>query len=197
LVIVAATLIGCDIFSTRTPQPPDSGSTFIWTPATSIQTLLDDFQGALQVVDAANSAKAFVAPTDSVPSGLSKAYTFVPQSGVDKSPFVGWNYQSEQSYITKLGTLLPQNPKITVLFTNESINQSNATTGTVTLNYNLLLPVSQSSGVPASISGNLQFQVELVTTSQSIQEWRIAQWQDFADATGTDPTWTNLKADLI
>jgi hypothetical protein len=200
LLVSIVAFSGCDIFSTRTPQLPNAGSTFIWKPATDITTLIDvDLTGALQVLDATNYAKAFVDPTDSVPSGLPKTYTFVPRSGINginKTVFNTWTVQSEQQSLTKLASLLAQNSKITVIFTNETTNQSNATTATVTLNYNLLLPVNQSSGVPPTVSGNLQFQVELVTTSQSIQEWRIVQWNDFADPTGSNPAWTDLKLDL-
>ena len=92
--------------------------------------------------------------------------------------------------------VLPKNPRLTVVLTNESINQSNATSGSVTADYSLLLPVDQSSGVPQSVAGSLQFAMALVTTAQSIKEWRIVAWTDVAHPGSTTATWSDLKLKL-
>ncbi len=188
---------GCDLFSTRTPDPPQAGTTFIWTSATTISNLLDNFKGALEVVDAANFARTMIAATDSLSGGGNGVYQFVPRSGVDKTQFNGWNVQSEQSALTKLRSVLPKDPRITVILSNLQINQSNATSGTVDASYSLLLPVDQSSGIPASVSGSLHFQVELVTTEQSTKEWRILTWTDVAATQVGESSWTDLKLKLL
>jgi len=196
VVLLAGVACSCDLFSTRSPDPPGNGTTFLWTPATSITTLLADFQGALQAADAANYAKSMIVGTDSLETGGTATYQFIPRSGIDKTLFTGWTVQSEQGYLTKMLTVLPKSPKLTLLLTNESINQANATNGSVTADYSLLLPVDASSGVPQNVVGSLQFQVALVTTEQATKEWRIVSWTDIASSQSGTLSWTDLKSKL-
>jgi hypothetical protein len=197
VILLSMSLAGCDLFSTRSPDPPTAGNTFIWTSATSISVLIENFKGALAVVDAANFVKTMVAPTDSLSGGGTTPYQFFPRSGVDKTQFNGWNVESERSALTKLGSLLPKDPRITVVLSNLQINQSNASSGTVDAHYSLLLPVDPASGIPSSVSGSLHFQVELVTTEQATKEWRIVSWTDIASTQTTEISWTDLKLKLL
>ena len=199
LILLTVGFSSCDLFTTRTPAPPDLGSTFIWTPAETPNTLLSNFKGTIEVLDATNYTKCFIGTKDSSVTGEKFAFSFTPRSGLDaasRSLFDLWNIQSEQNFMTKLRSSLVANPILTVTFSNTSIDQSNSNSARITSDYLILLPVQSNSSIPASISGSLILQVSLVTTEQGTKEWRIVSWSDFAPPSGNSKTFTDLKVQL-
>ncbi len=194
-IAVLLFLSSCDLFSTRTPNPPDFGSTFIWTPASVTNILLENFKGTIEVLDASNYAKCFISSKDTAVSGEKFIYTFTPRSGLDatsRSIFDQWNVQSEQNFITKLKSSLVANPKLTVTFTNTQTDESQ-NSARITSDYLILLPTLSNSSLPASISGSFLLQLSYVTTDQGTKEWRIVNWSDFAQQSGNSKTFTDLK----
>ena len=199
LAVICIALAGCDLFSTRAPESPDTGSNFIWTPATSIDYLIADFTGALQALDASNYTRAFVQPSDSLAGG-SQTFEFVAAPGLDesqKSLFVGWNIESERAYVSKLKSLLAKGSKLTVLLSNRVVDQS-STTAALTADYTISIPVEGSSSViPSVVAGSFQMQLKLASTEQGTKEWRIVSWSDFQPQSGGgSSTWSALKAKL-
>ncbi len=199
ILCVCLALASCDLFSTRTPETPDLGTTFIWTPAATPSTLFDNFTGTIAAVDASNFARCFISPQDTVTSGTPPTtYSFIPRAGLDQSSrsiFDTWTVQSEQNFLTKLRASLVSNPKVTITITNKLIDQSNATTARISADYLILLPLPSNSTLPGSITGSLIFQLVLVTTLEGTKEWRIASWTDFASATSTKSI-SDLKIQL-
>ena len=199
VVILALILNSCDLFSTRTPASPDLGSTFIWTTASTPNYLLDNFNGTIAVLDATNYTKCFISPKDSSVTGNKLVFSFTPRPGLDASTlskFFLWNIQSEQNFMTKLKSSLVTNPKLTVKFNNQNINQLNSNSADITLDYLVLLPVQSNSSTPPSISGSMILHVVLVTTEEATKEWRIVDWSDFAQPSGNSKTFTDLKSQL-
>ncbi|MBS1903612.1 MAG: hypothetical protein JSS75_07920 [Bacteroidetes bacterium] len=196
-MIVALAFAGCDLFTTRTPESPDLGSTFVWTPAATPNTLVEDFSGSLQAVDAANYSRCFVSAQDTAVSGAVQ-YSFSPRAGLDqasRSLFDAWTVQSEQSFLTKLRASLVSNPRLSVTLSNEQIDQTSSTQARIAVDYSVLLPTQTNSTLPSSIAGSLIFQAQLVTTEQGTKEWRIVSWSDFAGTTSAK-TFTDLKVQL-
>jgi hypothetical protein len=199
LILTTLVQTSCDLFTTRTPEAPDLGATFIWTPASTTNLLLANFQGTIEVLDATNYTKCFISPIDTAVSGDKLSFSFTPRAGLDaasQSIFTGWTIQSEQNFMTKLKASLVPNPRLTVTFSNTAYNQSNSNSASITTNYLILLPIESNSSVPASISGSMILQVALVTTEQATKEWRIVTWSDFAPASGNSKTFTDLKVQL-
>jgi len=198
LVLFAVSLASCDIFSTRDPEPPDLGSQFIWTPASTPELLLQNFKGTIENLDASDYVRCFVSEHDSSETAGHLTYTFVPRSGLDagsQSIFQVWTESSEQSFMTKLRTSLIKNPRATVTFTNTVIDQS-INTATISADYSILLPVETGSPLPNAVIGSLHFQLEAVTTEQATREWRIITWTDFTPSSGGTSTLTDLKLQL-
>jgi hypothetical protein len=192
-------LSSCDLFTTRLPNPPDLSSTFIWTPASTPQTLLMNFQGTIHAADAANYTKCFFGAKDTAVSGDKFMFSYMPRAGLDASSqsiFTLWTTQSEQNFMTKLRASLVANPVLTVTFTNTTFDQSNSNAARISSDYLILLPTQSNSSVPVSISGSMILQVALVTTEEATKEWRIVNWQDFAPSSGNAKTFTDLKVQL-
>lgn len=198
LTAVSLAFAGCDLFSTRNPESPDLGSTFIWTPAATPAVLVDDFTGALEAVDAANYSRCFVSSQDTISSGP-VVYSFSPRAGLDQSSrslFDAWNVQSEQNFLTKLRASLVSSPRMDMTISNLAIDQTTSTNARISADYSVLLPIPTNSTLPTSITGSLIFQAVLVTTEQGTKEWRITSWADFAAGSGTAKTFTDLKVQL-
>jgi len=199
LVLLPFVVSSCDLFSTRTPSAPDLGSTFIWTPAATPDYLLKNFNGAMAVLDATNYTKCFIGTKDSSVTGDKLAYSFTPRPGLDAGTriiFDNWNIQSELNFMTKLKSSLVTNPKLTVTFTNQNINQVNSNSADITLDYLVQLPVQSNSATPSSISGSMILHVALMTTEEATKEWRIVSWSDFAQTSGNSKTFTDLKSQI-
>lgn len=199
MTLTFVALSSCELFSTRDPEPPDLGSQFIWTPASTPELLLANFKGTIENLDASDYIRCFVSAQDSSQSGGQLTYSFVPRSGLDaasQSVFQAWEISSEQSFMTKLRNALVKNPRSTVTFMNLNIYQPNANSATVSAEYSVVLPVEANSPLPGALTGSLQFQLESVITEQATREWRIVTWTDFAPQSGGTSTFTDLKLQL-
>ncbi len=195
-ITLSAMLGGC-IFQTRTPEPPSGSNTFVRTPATTPEYLLDNFVGALKILDAPDYMRVFIGSADST-SGT-KAFTFTPASGLDQSSlgiFAGWNVESEGAWLSKLSSLVPAGSQLSITLSDEKTNES-ANSATVSADYLISIPSSSSSSVlPSEVEGSFQMNLTFVTTDQGTSEWRIVTWSDFLSNNATVPSWTNLKVTL-
>jgi hypothetical protein len=200
VVLLAVFFIaGCDLFSTRSPEPPNTSNTFIWTPATTSDYLIDNFVGTLKLLDASNYMRVFVSAADSTGSGV-KAFTFTPAQNLDqklRDVFIGWTPESERAWLGKLQSLLAKNSQLTIILENRLPEPTSTTTANFSADYTISIPLSSSSSViPSVVQGSLQMQMQLITTVQGTQEWRITSWTDNLSKNTTVPTWTDLKVKL-
>jgi hypothetical protein len=197
LVLLSVFLAGC-IFSTRTPEPPNSSATFIWTPATTPDLVMQNFTGALKILDATDYKRVFINATEATSNGVS-TFLFSPASDISQSSrsiFTDWSVPNEGTWVTNLRAQLPSNSQITLLLTQTSSDQS-ANSASLSYNYTISLPFSTSSTViPGVVQGSLQFQLTFITTDEGTKEWRIVSWSDFLPQSGSGPTWSDLKVDL-
>ncbi len=197
LFMFSVAFAGC-LFSTRTPEPPSSSNTFIWTPATTPQYLLQDLTGTLQILDAPDYMRVFISSSDS--GSATKTFSFTPAPGLDQSSrgiFTNWNVQSEGQWLQKLSSLLPANSRITVSLSGVITSQNSANSATISANYSISIPSSTSSSVlPSLVEGSFQMGLVFVTTEQGTSEWRIVSWSDFLPQNGAGSTWTDLKVKL-
>lgn len=195
--VLGIAFAGC-LFSTRTPEPPSSSTSFIWTPATSPGYLLQDFTGALQILDAPDYMRVFINSSDS--GSGTKIFSFTPAPGLDPTSrgiFTNWNVQSEGAWLQKLSSLLPANSQLTVTLSNVVTSQGSANSASISADYSISIPSSTSSSVlPSVVAGSFQMGLAFVTTDQGTSEWRIVSWSDFLPQNATGSTWTDLKVKL-
>ncbi len=196
LVLLSAFLAGC-IFSTRSPQPPDSSTTFIWIPATTPDLLMQDMIGALKTLDAPDYIRVFITSNEST-SNAQKSFSFAPASDINQSEralFTDWGISNEQSWVTNLAAQLPQSSQMTLLLT-DTVTDESSTTASLSYKYTISLPSATPSIIPQAVQGSLQFQIAFITTDEGTREWRIVSWSDFLPQSGNGPTWSDLKVDL-
>jgi hypothetical protein len=197
LLVVVAVISGCELFSTRTPEPPLTSNTFIWTPATTVEALMTNFSGALSALDPTNYTRAFISTSDSGSNGKSFVFTATPGlSPSSQTVFANWSTESERAWLAKLATLVTKGSKLTVTFGNDAPVQVASTSATLTTTYTIAIPTPTGAVIPDTVRGSFEMQFILVSTEQGTKEWRIQSWSDFPQSGGTSATWTDLKLKL-
>lgn len=181
LFLLASIFCGCDIFTTRDPETPNTTATNAKT-ATDAQQLIDNFISAVNTKDLDNY---MVCLSDSLVSG--RNFTFVPSSEASlqfPSLSGNWDLGSEKQYFTNMKSKLQSDAVITVSFTNTFLNPS-GDSAVYTASYFLNVPHSDS------FSQIFQGEIKLKMFRDSRLVWRIYYWQD--TKTGSYSNWSELK----
>ncbi len=174
--------IGCDILSTRDPEPPTTGSsTFV--PATAPELVLVNLKNAVSERNVENYMRCLV---DTL--SVSRSFQFVPTaSAMGRYPaaFQTWTLQSERTWLSSLLALTPTQGSASLALDGSFsviVSDSAVYTAAYALVVQHALP-----GVPETVRGQLQFVLALDRSSQ----WSIVRWTDAP--IGTDPSWSEWK----
>lgn len=170
---------GCDLFSTREPEPPDSGRN-TWITPREPSDVLDNMRAALLERDAVNYLRSFdnaqfVFEADPVVLGHDPS-------------LAGWGFSEESQHIARLfseGTL-PLDSILSAIFilSDETILGDSAEIGA---RYELTAGVALS-GVPRHMAGTANFSLHIGGDGY----WQIHRWKDAR--TENEATWSDLKS---
>lgn len=184
---LAASLIACNIFETRTPEPPSqSSSTFV--PATEPSLVFSNMSNAFRDLNSLNYIKSFA---DSTTAGRSFSFEPTPQAKVKYGGvFLFWNRQSEQQYFENLRSKIPSGSTASLVFQTLTAQSIQSDSAQYEATYTLTAPHSVAS-VPKLATGKAQF---LLLADRS-RNWVIWRWID--EPTGTSSfTWSDLKGEF-
>lgn len=179
-IFVAVMFSACNIFQTRTPQPPQQGqSNFI--PATSPDSVIANLENAIEEEVPENYVACL---SDSSFGG--RDYSFSPSSDVDQRIFLNWTKASEYSYFSnvKVHSLSSARPALILSAQNSQPLGFGSDSVLFSANYTLLWP---NTNYPDQVRGSLQFY--LGRNNSGI--WSIYRWVDLKSDT---ITWSDLKA---
>lgn len=170
---------GCDIFQTRTPQPPQQGqSSFV--PATLPEQVITNLESAIEDENVVNYLSCL---SDTTSGG--RAFSFSPSADAPQQVFQGWNKTMEGGYFDKLvaQSLKSQAPVLTL---SSPISQPlGGSSDSVLYSANYILEWPNNT-YPQEVKGILQFHLGHNTN----QIWSIYYWTD----SKTDTlTWSDLK----
>ncbi|MFH1052432.1 MAG: hypothetical protein V1779_16055 [bacterium] len=190
LIISCCLAAGCDLFSTRTPEPPDAGrSGFL--PPTTATIVLTNFKNAIKEKNSEN----FLACLSDSTTG-DQSYVYIPSTeAMAKFPgkFNDWNKNSEQrSYNSILAAIKEE--QIPELIFKTGFNDFEILTSDSAVfysDYYLLIPHSKEA-VPTEFEGTIQFTINL-----SKQRWSITRWIDISSLEDSAKySWSILKANF-
>ena len=118
IIILLVFLVGCDLFTNRDPEKPDSARSN-YLPATTPDILFSNLKNSLQEKVLENYMSSFVDP-----SFISIPFIFIPTSeAIVKFPALnGWNLDSERQYFNNLINSTKQNTPIILDLQNEIKN---------------------------------------------------------------------------
>ncbi len=185
MLFFALFFFGCDLFQTRTAQPPNQ-SRSDYQPPVTVDDLISNFENSLIDLNVQNYVASF---SDS--NFTKQTYHFYPSSqAVSLYPVLSenWGVQKESQYFNSLTTKVKSNAKITISL-NEISRNTLADSVIYTASYVLDIPFSDPN-TPENYQGDLTF--KMVRDSRSF--WVIYSWQDNKNT--SLPSWSELKGQL-
>jgi hypothetical protein len=179
ILLLALVLAGCDLFSTRTAEPPDQ-SRHEWEVPVVAGDVLRNMADALAQHDAVNYLRSF--------SGDSLVFEADPAALSLYPSLQNWDYTAESQMANQLFSLgtLPADSLLTVVFTNQVENPT-ADSTLIRADYTLTAHVAVS-GVPRDMAGTAEFVLRKGRDSY----WQIYRWRDFR--AGEQTSWSEFKS---
>jgi len=177
-------LSGCNIFQTRTPQPPQqSQSNFI--PATSPDIVIENLKNAIAEKDVENYLNCL---SDTSFGG--KVFSFEPPPDVKRqySIFTNWDRNSERAYFNNLVVQSSATSSPALTLSSDNLVGPIGDSATYTADYNLIWP-NKVPAAPQGVQGSLQFYLG----ADNNQNWSIHRWVDLRIADSLK-TWSDMKA---
>jgi hypothetical protein len=179
LLLAAA---GCDLFSTRDPEPPTGGSS-TFTPATSPDLVLSNLEHAVAERNVGNYLRCLV---DSVNSA--RAFAFIPTAaaaGRYPATFASWSVASERSAFSALVAVTPSGATSSLVLAG-GFTVVAADSAVYEGTYSLTFPHG-IAGTPETAHGTVQF----ILTPDRNSIWAITRWIDVP--VESEPSWSDLK----
>ncbi|MBC7448223.1 MAG: hypothetical protein H7330_09215 [Hymenobacteraceae bacterium] len=180
---VAVLLLAGGCFNVRQPEPATASAE--WLPATQAEILLENFQRAIQQVNAATYERCFVGPS----------FQFLPDPMVAaRTPgiFDQWRLDQERAYFQRLAsrTSAAAGNSLTLTYPPQNVSFITTDSQLIQATYRLRLFQQDTAFKQSSFTGTAR--LTLVRRAGQ-NEWKIAAWQD----TRLDPAdhvWSEVKA---
>jgi len=183
-IILLLFLSGCDLLTTRDPEPPDNRPSNYLTPSTT-DILLNNFSQSFKDGYVEFYIECLVDPTF-----LSKKFRFIPSASALQSypVFNDWTTEGEKQYFNKLRSVIKDNSTVTLSLSNQVFSPQ-GDSATVSADYHLFFN-SKDTNFPSDYQGFLLFKLFLDKRNQ----WVIVEWQDIKKENYN--SWSELKGRL-
>lgn len=184
VVLSAITLVACNIFETRDPEPPSqSGSTFV--PATDPSLVFSNMVNAFRDLNSVNYLKSFA---DSSSAGRSFSFEPTQQAKIKYGGvFLTWSKTSEQQYFENLRSKISSGSAATLAFESLTVQSLQSDSAQYEATYRLTVPHTVAT-LPTQATGKAQF---LLIADRS-RNWVIWRWIDLTTSTSMF-SWSDLK----
>ena len=190
LLIIITFFTGCNLFSTRTPEEPDTGrSSFL--PPTSVDIVVLNFINAIKEKETENYVSCFSDTAQSADYN----YIFIPTSEANaryEAIFKYWDINSERrAFNSMVSNMLAEsypefilkNAQYDVLLPDSAVYIAEYY---LTIGHNL-------ATIPRAFSGTLQFTLKPTANGM----WSIQRWIDNKiDSDSLTTSWSILKANF-
>lgn len=185
-ILIFAMVFVCKTpFSTREPEPPNTGQSS-WIQPTSPNFVMMNLRKSISEKNANNYLRCLA------DSGVSEhSFSYIPDAAANAANphlFEKWDKEKERNFLNQLLVFLPKDCTSTVDF---QLKSENAFQDSVILmqDYTLIIAhKQQQQGCPKYMKG--QAEIRLIRSSEDL--WYIHRWIDYA--TGDYPTWSALRA---
>jgi hypothetical protein len=182
-ILFAILLSGCDLFTTRSAQPPNQARSDYQQPVTW-NLVVSNLVSSLQDLNVQNYLSCLsdstFAPKNFTFSASSSALSQYPQLSDN------WDKSDEQLYLYNIVNKISSNLYITLTLSNTSYT-AYADSVVYSASYTLNVPTTDPS-IPQNYQGTLIFHI--IENSQSV--WSIYYWQD-SKSSSSLPSWSDLK----
>ncbi len=182
LITLAVLFNGCNLFSTRSAEPPSQPRADYQQPVTP-DALISNLVNSLKDKNVENYISCLADY-----SFTKRVFTFSASSGaISQFPSLSenWGIKNEEQYFNNMISKVPQGVPVTLTLTNESYSPQGDSL-VYTASYNLNVPTNDPS-LPENYQGDLRF--NMIRDSRAI--WSIYYWQDSKNS--SQPSWSELK----
>lgn len=165
-------IVGCDVFSTRTPEAPDNSSA-LYIPPTEPTIVIQNFESSLRSKNLENYLKCF----NSDNSNPQKKYIFYPSQEAGSSfstLFVNWSNEEERRFFNSFKALLGNESIPALNWIERKPIIENPDSAVFESDYNLFANFSDIN-IPKKYTGKLRF----VMISDNNGLWSISKWYDY------------------
>jgi hypothetical protein len=189
LMIVSVT--GCDLFSTRDPEIPDTGKSN-YLPPTEPSIVIQNFEYSIKEKNLENYLKCFVNSN----SDTKKIYAFYPTPDAVSSfgsLFENWTVENERRVFNSIISQLSEGSYPVLYWQNKQPMNENSDSAIFVADYYLKFDFNDTN-LPGEFAGK----ITLTMIPQDNGLWLIKSWYDY-NATKIDSiknTWSLLKAKL-
>ena len=183
-LLLTLTQVACNIFETRTPEPPSqSSSTFV--PATDPSLVFSNMTNAFHDLNSVNYLKSFA---DSSLAGRTFSFEPTQEAKVKYGGvFLTWNRQSEQQYFENMRSKIPSGSTATLTWESLTAQSLQSDSAQYEATYSLTAPHTVAT-LPTEATGKAQF---LLIADRS-GSWVIWRWIDLTTSASTF-SWSDLK----
>ena len=180
-VIILLSFVSCDLLTTRTPEPPNSGRSEQITAVTPEQ-LFENLQNSFKEKFLDNYLTCLV---DTI--YLNKKFVFIPApTAASQYPVLSnWDLNSEKQYFNNLISQTKKDVPIVLTLTQTASNVF-GDSAFYQFDYSLIVPFNGSEE-STTYSGLCKFSVYLDNSNK----WVIVRWEDVAQ--NDKPSWSQLK----
>ncbi|MCL2039388.1 MAG: hypothetical protein FWG85_03050 [Bacteroidetes bacterium] len=179
VVILLLSLGGCGLFETRNPTPPDDNNV-LFVPPTSEDIVIDNFLMAFNSKNIDNYCQCF-----------SDSFSFIPSAEANLNYaglFDNWKIQNERMYFLSLVNAIGNSNMLDLQLNN--IKYETQTSDSVVLFADYIINLGLADATDTKYTGILSWTITLTNNGL----WYISRWMDFHSESGTDKTFSDLKA---
>ncbi|MFN3195007.1 MAG: hypothetical protein ACE364_03555 [Chlorobiota bacterium] len=185
-ILSSVILVSCNLFSTRTPEEPDSDATG-YIPPTSYDLVIENLKNSLAEKNLNNYLLCF---SDSSFTEIKNFnYIATPQiAAQNQTLFSNWGVESEEKYFNSMITASLDQVRPSLTFTDEQYqNFSDSIIFTSNYLLNINFNDQQSNN---NYAGNLR----IVLKNSPTGFWYITSWYDFEREDTELLTWSFLRS---
>lgn len=189
ILLLAAVLAGCDVFSTRTPEDPEGGATNFEQPVSEL-IVIANFQNAVKDKNTENFVRCLADTT----RGDARPYGFEPSSEAGArfaEQFRNWSVQNERQAFFSMMSKIATGDSAALNLSNGRFDTRVPDSAVYVADYVLKVQHSSAS-IPRTAAGTLR----LTITPNKLNQWSVVRWVDLksAETDTITATWSILKA---
>jgi hypothetical protein len=190
-LVLSFAIVSCDIFTTRTPEEPDTDRTG-YEPPTSPSVVLSNFSNSINEMNSEN----FISCLSDTAQGYPEYKFIASAEATAQFPgmFTYWDRLSEQKSFNSIIASIEENNRPTIEF-NKSIYEFEVLISDSAVfysEYELSIPFKEQTETIV-----YKGMIELTMMPNRSQKWAIVRWVDFSLYNDTtNRTWSILKGEF-
>lgn len=184
-VALVGSLVGCDVFSTRDPEPPEAG-VGTWLQPDTPDRVIENLSNAVTEMNSGNYLRSLADDFAFEPSQASRAR--------DAALWQGWGRADEETYFSRLVASSSFSSGHDLQLLDQTVNVQGDEKYVFDANYILTVRHNRTSEeIPTEFQGRLIWEIE--KSEEGL--WYLRRWVDVDQESQSAASWSELKASFV